>query len=109
MRVWAVRVALLSAALPPLAAAQQKPAAPAATTASPSTAAPLGELAVERVTQDELKKLIAADKVLVVDVRSAEAYKGGHVPGSISVPLADIENHLAELKAAKKAIVTYCT
>jgi 3-mercaptopyruvate sulfurtransferase SseA len=102
-------MALLSAVLPPLAAAQQKPAAPAATGSGPVAATSATDPAVERVTQDEIKKLIAADKALVVDVRSAEAYKGGHIPGAISVPLADIEKHLAELKATKKAIVTYCT
>ena len=50
-----------------------------------------------------------ADKVLVVDVRGADAYKGGHIPGSVSAPLSEIEKHLDELKSAKKPIVTYCS
>jgi rhodanese-related sulfurtransferase len=50
-----------------------------------------------------------ANKVLVVDVRSADAYKTSHIPGSISAPLTEIDKHFPELKSAKKPIVTYCS
>ena len=65
--------------------------------------------AADRITVAELKKLVAADKVLVVDVRSADSYKAEHIAGSVSAPLNEIEKHLVTLKAAKKPIVTYCT
>jgi len=104
-----VILALLAAAVPPWAAAQQKPAAPPATGPAPSAAASPTDQAVERITQEELKKLMKADKVLVVDVRGADAYKTGHIPGSVSAPLAEIDKHLEELKSAKKPIVTYCS
>ena len=104
-----VILALLAAAVAPWAAAQQKPASPPATGGAPSAAASPTDQAVERITQDELKKLMKADKVLVVDVRGADAYKGGHIPGSVSAPLSEIEKHLDELKSAKKPIVTYCS
>jgi len=96
MRVWAGVVALLAAGLPALAAAQDKPPAPTDTGL------------VERISLDDLKKLLAKDKVLVVDVRSAEAYGAGHIPGAVSAPLPELEKHLPELKSAKKPIVTYC-
>jgi 3-mercaptopyruvate sulfurtransferase SseA len=107
-----VILALLAAAVPAWAAAQQKPAVPPATAPAPSAAAaPTAptDQAVERITQEELKKLMKKNKVLVVDVRGAEAYKGGHIPGSISAPLSEIDKHLEELKSAKKRIVTYCS
>jgi 3-mercaptopyruvate sulfurtransferase SseA len=104
-----VILALLAAAVSPWAAAQQKTDAPPAAGPAPSAVATATDQAVERITQDDLKKLMAADKVLVVDVRSAEAYTGGHIPGSVSAPLGEIEKHLEELKSAKKPIVTYCS
>jgi 3-mercaptopyruvate sulfurtransferase SseA len=96
MRLWAGTIALAAVALPSVLAAQAKPPA------SPP-------LVVERVTLDELKKLQDEGKVLVVDVRSAEAYKSGHIPGAVSAPLGEIEKHVEQLRSEKKAIVTYCT
>jgi 3-mercaptopyruvate sulfurtransferase SseA len=97
MKMWAGMVALLLAGLPALADA------PAA---SP---APSKDIVIERITVPELKKLMEADTVLVVDVRSAEAYKGGHIPGAVSAPLSEIDKHAEKLKSAKKQLVTYCT
>ena len=109
MRFRAGLLALAAAALPSLLAAQTKPAAPAAPAApAPPAASPAG-IVIDRVTVDELKKLMEADKVVVLDVRSAEAYLEAHIPGSLSVPVAEIEKHVEKLKAANKPIVAYCT
>lgn len=51
----------------------------------------------------ELKKLIDANKVPVVDVRTAAEYAGGHVPGALNIPLDVIEARADELKAFKAA------
>jgi predicted sulfurtransferase len=99
----------LAAALPTLLAAQTKPAAAPAAPAAPAPAASPAGIVIERVTVDELKKLMEADKVLVLDVRSAEAYQEAHIPGSVSAPLAEIDKHVEKVKAANKPIVTYCT
>jgi len=106
-RTWILTLA--AAALAPLAAAQQKPAAPVAPAPAPAPAAAATEPVADRITQEELKKLMKADKVLVVDVRGADAYKEAHIPGSISAPLIELDKHLDELKASKKPIVTYCS
>ncbi|RPJ84271.1 MAG: MBL fold metallo-hydrolase, partial [Acidobacteria bacterium] len=45
---------------------------------------------------------------LVVDARPVTAFAAGHIPGALSVPLEDLQDHLARLKALKKPIVTYC-
>lgn len=106
MRFRAGLLALAASALPSLLAAQTNPpAAPAV----PAAAASPASIVIERVTVDELKKLVEADKVLVLDVRSAEAYREAHIAGAVSAPLAEIDTHVEKVKAAKKPIVTYCT
>ncbi|MCA1562550.1 MAG: rhodanese-like domain-containing protein [Acidobacteria bacterium] len=61
-----------------------------------------------RVEWDEFKPLYDAGKVVVVDVRGADAFEAGHIPGALSVPLAEVERRADELKALKKPIVVYC-
>ena len=63
---------------------------------------------VPRINLAEFKKLHDQDKVLVIDTRSAESYRGGHIPGAINVPLSAWEKHLPRLKATRKLIVAYC-
>ncbi len=64
--------------------------------------------AVPRISQAEFKELLAENRVLVIDTRDAGSYQQGHVPGAISVPLAELGEHLARLKAEKRPIVAYC-
>jgi 3-mercaptopyruvate sulfurtransferase SseA len=63
---------------------------------------------VTRITVDELKKLLKAGTVILVDVRSAEGYKAGHLPGSISIPVNDVPEKSKSLPK-DKTIVTYCS
>jgi len=113
MRLRAGAVALLVAAgIPSLLAAEEKAKATPAPAVPPAAAAPApsdSNAAAERITLAELKKLLEANKVLVVDVRTADAYKVSHIPGAVSAPLTEIEKHVQELKSARKPIVTYCT
>ena len=52
----------------------------------------------ERIAPVELKLLIdSGEKVVVVDVRSARAYREAHVPGAISIPLAQLGMRHSEL------------
>jgi phage shock protein E len=68
---------------------------------------PADDLAtVPRITIDELKK--GFDKMMVVDVRSAEAYRAGHIAGALSIPGDTLIANVAKLKASKRPIVTYC-
>jgi 3-mercaptopyruvate sulfurtransferase SseA len=61
-----------------------------------------------RVSQAEFRDLLAGDRVLILDVRDAEAYGNGHIPGARLLPLADIGQHAAQLRAEARPIVTYC-
>src|SRR5262245_41513856 len=45
--------------------------------------------ALEPVDNKELVRRIRAGEVTLIDVRPSEEYVAGHIPGAISVPLAD--------------------
>ena len=64
--------------------------------------------AVPRIKLEEFKKELDQDKLLVIDTRGPEAYRAGHIPGSVNVPLSTWADHLPRLKASKKPIVAYC-
>ncbi len=76
--------------------------------AAAATAA--AQYAPGRIEIDEFRKLHAAGKLLVVDVRDAGSFESGHVPGSINIPLGEHEQaqHFNRLKAEKRPIVTDC-
>jgi phage shock protein E len=71
---------------------------------------PLAQVPLQRIELEEFRKLHAAKKVLVVDVRDAQSYANGHIAGAINIPLGDEEQaaHFNKLKAEKRPIVTYC-
>ena len=46
----------------------------------------------------ELSEIVKSDKTVVVDVRSPQEFMGGHVAGSMNIPLNEIPGHLDELK-----------
>ncbi|MGW0810036.1 ArsR/SmtB family transcription factor [Nonomuraea sp. NPDC002799] len=59
------------------------------------------------VTAGELAERLADPGTVVLDVRSAADYAAGHVPGAISVPLAELLDRLDDLPADAE-IVAYC-
>ena len=61
-----------------------------------------------RIDWTEFKKLYDADKLEVVDIRSKDGYRLGHIPGARSVPLDEVEARADQLRKLKKPIVTYC-
>lgn len=44
----------------------------------------------------------------IVDVRTAEEFMGGNVPGSINIPLHEVHERLAEVEALNGPIVLCC-
>ncbi len=61
----------------------------------------------ERVSRDELLARARAGEVVVLDVRPAEEYSAGHIPGARSFPLEHLEARLNELDPAVE-VVAYC-
>ena len=43
----------------------------------------------------------------VIDVRPVEEYRVGHIPGTLSIPLNELEAHLSELPTDQE-VVAYC-
>jgi predicted sulfurtransferase len=60
-----------------------------------------------RITPAELQELIKQDQAIIVDVRSEEAYKAGHIKGARLIPAPDIAKRVDELPR-DKLIATYC-
>lgn len=49
------------------------------------------------------------DKVLIIDVRSPEEYKAGHIPNAINMNVDGFEDRIAEIEDLKEfPIITYC-
>ena len=44
---------------------------------------------------------------VLLDVRDADAYSAGHIPGAVNLPLADIETRAASLPTDRR-YVAYC-
>lgn len=59
------------------------------------------------ISQERLAEEVAADRVVVLDVRPTVEFEGGHIPGAISIPPGDLSARLAELPR-DRTIVTYC-
>lgn len=81
---------------------------PPAATRSPSDDWTAPEL---RIPVDEFKRLVAAQDVLIVDVRDAESFRRGHLPGAVLITMEDIaaKNGAERLRNETRAIVTYCS
>jgi rhodanese-related sulfurtransferase len=63
--------------------------------------------ALEPVDNEELIRRVHAGEVTVIDVRPREEYVAGHIPGAISIPLADLPKRLRDLRK-RRDIVAYC-
>ncbi|MFC3892789.1 ArsR/SmtB family transcription factor [Lentzea rhizosphaerae] len=61
----------------------------------------------EAVSRAELLDRVRSGRATVIDVRPAEEYAAGHIPGAVSVPLDELADRLAELPADQQ-IVAYC-
>lgn len=44
----------------------------------------------------------------VVDVRTREEFEGGHVPGSVNVPLNEIPERMEEIRSMPKPVILCC-
>jgi rhodanese-related sulfurtransferase/DNA-binding transcriptional ArsR family regulator len=61
----------------------------------------------DAVSREELLERVRSGRATVIDVRPAEEFAAGHIPGAVSVPLDELANRLAELPADQE-IVAYC-
>jgi len=66
-----------------------------------------GRDALEPVTFKELRRLMRNGDITVVDVRPANEYEAGHIPGALSVPVPDLKRRLREFPKGRE-IIAYC-
>ena len=45
---------------------------------------------------------------IILDVRSKSEFAGGHIPGSINIPVDTLTDNIAKLKDKNKIIITCC-
>jgi rhodanese-related sulfurtransferase/DNA-binding transcriptional ArsR family regulator len=62
---------------------------------------------LETVDAVELLRRVKNREVIVLDVRPAEEYRAGHIPGARSIPVDELESRLEELPKTRE-IVAYC-
>lgn len=99
-------VALAANAAEPAAATK----APSAPTAAPAAAsAPAPQPALPDMSQATLLEHQAkhAEHLFVLDVRSPEEFREGHIPGAVNVPYDQIAARIAEVPK-NKDVVLYC-
>lgn len=63
--------------------------------------------ALEPLARSELLDRVRDGLVTVLDVRPAEEYAAGHLPGAVNVPLAQLEEQLDKLDPEHE-VVAYC-
>lgn len=77
--------------------------APAPTTETPAASAEAVG-AVHNVNVDTLAADLEGGKVaMLVDVRTAQEFAEGHVPGAVNIPLDELPKRVSELEAHKDA------
>jgi rhodanese-related sulfurtransferase/DNA-binding transcriptional ArsR family regulator len=62
---------------------------------------------MEGVEGDELLRRVKSGEVTVIDVRPVEEYRAGHIPGALSIPVAELKARLKELPKNRE-VVAYC-
>ena len=62
---------------------------------------------LEPVGRDELRRLVREGEVTLLDTRPRGEYEAGHIPGALSVPVAELERRLAEIPRDRE-VIAYC-
>jgi rhodanese-related sulfurtransferase len=62
---------------------------------------------VETIDRTELIERLRRGDVVLVDVRPAEEFEAGHIEGARSIPIAELQDRLADLPADRE-VVAYC-
>lgn len=66
---------------------------------------------VRGISSAEAVRMVNDDDALMLDVREAAEYKGGHILDSVHIPLSKLAERVAELekyKSANRPIIAYC-
>jgi rhodanese-related sulfurtransferase/DNA-binding transcriptional ArsR family regulator len=61
----------------------------------------------DSISRDELLGRLRMGDITLLDVRSAEEYALGHLPGALNIPAGELEQRLSELPSGQE-VVAYC-
>lgn len=64
-------------------------------------------LALEPISASELLSKMNEDDIVIIDVRPKDEFRKGHIPGAVSIPLAELNEKINDLPKDKE-IVAYC-
>lgn len=53
-------------------------------------------------------KALVQNGAIIIDVRTPEEYRGGHIDGSLNIPVQVIQGKIADLKKKGKPIIAVC-
>ena len=64
----------------------------------------------QKITQEEAKKRMDGQAVIVLDVREQEEYDSGHIPGAVLLPVGTIDEETAAGVIPEKdsEVLVYC-
>jgi rhodanese-related sulfurtransferase len=62
---------------------------------------------LEPVSLRELRRLIRDEDVTVLDVRPADEFDAGHIPGALSIPVPELKRRLREIPKGRE-VIAYC-
>lgn len=65
-----------------------------------------GKAKHSEVTAEELDVMLRSDAAVVVDVREAEEFSAGHIPGAINLPLSSFQPSRLPDATGKKLVLT---
>jgi rhodanese-related sulfurtransferase len=63
--------------------------------------------ALEEIHGEELIRRVRSGEVTILDVRPVEEYRAGHIPGALSIPIADLKSRLTDLPKDRE-VIAYC-
>jgi rhodanese-related sulfurtransferase len=57
------------------------------------------------MTPEELDRAIAEEiPLVIVDIRSPQQFRDGHLPGAINIPLSELERRVSEFDLASETV-----
>ncbi|CAM3352717.1 metalloregulator ArsR/SmtB family transcription factor [Paenibacillus taichungensis] len=62
---------------------------------------------MQTIAKEELLERMAANKIVVLDIRPKDEYEAGHIEGAISVPLEELDTYLQTLPSHIE-LAAYC-
>ena len=69
-----------------------------------------GENTYRQISQEEAKKMMLEQQVVILDVREQEEYDSGHIPGAVLLPVGAIDESTAAavIPEADSLVLVYC-